>query len=355
LFTQEAGEMKSSNVIRAWGAILAGRKPNLSIEITRECPLRCPGCYAYDDAHLSGQGNLRSLSDYKGAELVNRVLQLVDEYRPLHVSIVGGDPLVRYRELDELIPMLQERQIHTQVVTSAFRKINPAWMNFPQLTIVVSVDGLQPEHDLRRKPATYERILENIAGIRATVHCTITSQMTRRSGYIPDFVEFWSKQKEADRIWMSIFTPQRGAIHNETLSAAERKQVIACLLKLRASAPKLDMREGMLHEFLRPPSSPKECIFARTTRIITADMRTEVVPCQFGGDPDCSQCGCIASMGLAAVGKHRVALGVTAGEIFNISEKVGKMVGQALEARKKRRAEPPCAAPSLPDSEENIA
>src|SRR5205823_2948718 len=134
-------------------------------------------------------------------------------------------------------------------------------------------DGLQPEHDLRRKPATYERILESIAEVRVIVHCTITSQMTRRSGYIPDFVDFWSKRKEVDRIWISIFTPQRGAIHNEMLSPAERRQVIACLLNLRASEPKLDMREGMLHEFLRPPSSPEECIFARTTRIITADMR----------------------------------------------------------------------------------
>jgi len=351
--------MKPSHVLRGWSAILAGRKPNLSIEITRECPLRCPGCYAYDDAHLSGQGNLRSLSDYKGAELVQRVLQLVDEYKPLHLSIVGGDPLVRYRELDELIPRLHERQIHTQVVTSAFRKINPAWANLTRLTIVVSVDGLQPEHDLRRKPATYERILENIVEIRATVHCTITSQMTRRSGYIPDFVEFWSRRKEVERIWMSIFTPQRGAIHNETLSAAERKQVIACLLSLREIAPKLDMREGMLHEFLRPPSSPKECIFARTTRIITADMRTEVVPCQFGGDPDCSQCGCIASMGLAAVGKHRVAPGVTAGGLFNLSEKIGKMVENAREMRNRNRAQPPRRPRSVPlrdsDTEENIA
>src|SRR5262249_8096425 len=193
VYSGSEGQMESSKVLRAWAAILAGRKPNLSIEITRECPLRCPGCYAYDDAHLSGQGNLRSLSDYRGAELVQRVLQLVDEYRPLHLSIVGGDPLVRYRELDELIPRLHERQIHTQVVTSAFRKINPAWAHFSGLTIVVSVDGLQPEHDLRRKPATYERILENIAEIRATVHSTIPSQMTRRSGYIPDFVEFWSR------------------------------------------------------------------------------------------------------------------------------------------------------------------
>src|SRR6266446_3606485 len=42
----------TSKVIQAWGKILKGEQPSLSIEITRECPLKCPGCYAYDDAHL---------------------------------------------------------------------------------------------------------------------------------------------------------------------------------------------------------------------------------------------------------------------------------------------------------------
>ena len=31
----------------------------LSIEITRECPLHCPGCYAYGDTHLGGSVTLR--------------------------------------------------------------------------------------------------------------------------------------------------------------------------------------------------------------------------------------------------------------------------------------------------------
>ena len=41
-------------IVQAWGKILTGYRPNLSIEITRECPLRCPGCYAYGDDHLGG-------------------------------------------------------------------------------------------------------------------------------------------------------------------------------------------------------------------------------------------------------------------------------------------------------------
>ena len=46
--------MYTSEIVQAWGKILKGEKPSLSIEITKECPLKCPGCYAYDDAHLGG-------------------------------------------------------------------------------------------------------------------------------------------------------------------------------------------------------------------------------------------------------------------------------------------------------------
>src|ERR1700738_2779651 len=155
--------MKRNEVLRAWAGILKGHKPSLSIEITKECPLRCPGCYAFDAAHLGGATQLRQLSDFKGVALVTRVLAVIDEHRPIHVSLVGGDPLVRYRELELLLPQIERRGVHTQVVTSAFRVVPAAWKKFKKLNVVVSIDGLQQEHDERRKPATYESILKNIA------------------------------------------------------------------------------------------------------------------------------------------------------------------------------------------------
>ncbi len=56
--------------------------------------MRCPGCYAYEEGHLGGDVTLRELNDRKGQELVEGVLEVVDRLRPLHLSIVGGDPLV---------------------------------------------------------------------------------------------------------------------------------------------------------------------------------------------------------------------------------------------------------------------
>jgi MoaA/NifB/PqqE/SkfB family radical SAM enzyme len=316
--------MKTSEVLHAWARILAGRAPSLSIEITKECPLRCPGCYAFDAAHLGGATVLRELSDFEGNELVHKVLALIDEHKPLHVSLVGGDPLVRHRELELLLPQIESRGVHTQVVTSAFREIPGNWKKFKKLNVVVSVDGLQPEHDARRKPATYERILKNIKGARVTVHCTITSQMAERPGYLGEFLHFWTSQPEVAKVWFSFFTPQRGATDPEILTASQRASVIADLRQLRQIYPTLEMPEGLIREMERPPRKPDECIFARTTETISADLRTLITPCQFGGDPDCEQCGCIASMGLAAVGHYRLLGRLTAGNLFMASDRLGK-------------------------------
>jgi MoaA/NifB/PqqE/SkfB family radical SAM enzyme len=320
--------MKKSEVFRAWGRILAGRWPSLSIEITKECPLRCPGCYAYDAAHLGGSTQLRELSDYRGDDLVARVLALIDEYKPVHVSLVGGDPLVRYREINALLPQIDSRGVFTQIVTSAFRVIPVAWMAFKNLNLVVSIDGLQPEHDVRRKPATYDRILKNIKGVKITVHCTITSQIAGRSGYLDEFLNFWSSQPEVERVWFSIFTPQRGAADVEILTSAQRADVIADLRRLRLKYPALEMPEALIREIESPPANPNECIFARTTKMISADLRTPITPCQFGGNPDCEQCGCIASMALAAVGHHRLVGELTAGDLFAASDLLGRKMNR---------------------------
>jgi len=318
--------MKTTEILRAWKSILAGRAPCLSIEITKECPLSCPGCYAYGDEHLAGGVLLNQVSDYKGKELVDRFMQLIDRYQPLHVSIVGGEPLVRFRELHEILPQLSARGVRIQLVTSAVRPIPIEWANIDPLSITVSIDGLPAEHNARRKPATYERILKNITGHSITVHCTVTRQMTERPGYLCEFLGFWSARTETEKIWVSLFTPQIGETSYEILPKAARAQVVSELLGLRELYPKLSMTKSMIEGYLTPPSSPRDCVFAKTTRCITADLRTRVTPCQFGGNPDCSQCGCAASAGFNSIARARLPGGIPVGWLYNNSHKVGSIV-----------------------------
>jgi sulfatase maturation enzyme AslB (radical SAM superfamily) len=332
--------VKTSEIISAWRKILNGERPSLSIEITRECPLQCPGCYAYTDQHLGGGATLRSLNDRKGQQLIDGVLELVDRIKPLHLSIVGGDPLVRYRELETMIPLLLNRGIHVQVVTSAFRPMAPSWADLPHMNVVVSIDGLQPEHDIRRAPATYDRIIKNIAGQNITIHCTVTGQMMKRPGYLKEFLEFWTPRDEIRKVWFSLFTPQVGDQLPEMLQPRERANAIADMLELRKQFPKLDMPEGLIRQFAAPPESPKDCVFALTTQTISADLKTKIVPCQFGGQPDCSSCGCVASMGLAAVAAHKLGGFIPVGAIFKMSLQIGR-------ARGKKAAPPPAVEEQL--------
>lgn len=328
--------MEGKQVIQGWGKILAGRRPFLSIEITRECPLRCPGCYAYGETHLgSGSLTLRQLADFKGVELVRRVLAVVDDRKPLHLSIVGGDPLVRHRELDQMLPELVRRGIHVQVVTSAFRRIPLAWADLPRLNVTVSVDGLPTEHDVRRKPATYERIVANLAGHTGmfSIHCTITSQLVRPN-YLRDFIEFWEPRPEVKRVWFSVYTPQVGEISEERLSQEQRRQVTEELLALRTEYRKLDMIPAAIKGLMNPPRSPLECTFARSTETISADLKTYITPCQFGGTPDCTECGCVASVGLQALADHRLGGLVRLGSIFNTSFRIGGAMDHHRQRRK---------------------
>ena len=323
--------MKVSGVVAGWGRILTGYQPNLSIEITRECPLRCPGCYAYGDEHLGGGVVLRELADYKGQELIDGILEVVRRLKPVHLSLVGGEPLVRFRELDVLLPKLAETGIHVQVVTSAVRPIPEAWAKIPRLQVCVSIDGLAPEHDVRRAPATYERILKHIRGQQITVHCTVTRQQTLRPGYLTEFAEFWNANPDVKGIWFSLYTPQMGEQAAEILLPEDRARVVAEIDALRERLPKLrDMRRSVLDGYLKPPSSPDNCIFAQTTACLSSDLQKRITPCQFGGNPDCSQCGCMASAALDAVGRYKLPGGVvSAGQLFWASRKVGRGIRKA--------------------------
>ena len=92
------------------------------------------------------------------------------------------------------------------------------------------------------------------------------------------------------------------------------------------------MLDGMLNVYAKPPQSPDECVFAQTTECYSSDLERRITPCQFGGNPDCSNCGCIASAGLEAIGRHKLKGGIPVGRIFYASLQVGKTVERMRKA-----------------------
>jgi hypothetical protein len=138
-------------------------------------------------------------------------------------------------------------------------------------------------------------------------------------------------QPATKRIWFSLYTPQVGEISAEQLTPGDRQRAVAQLRLLRLKYPKLEMPATVLEGYEKPPQSPAECTFARLTHCVSADLNKQITPCQFGGNPDCSQCGCMASAGLAAIARHQLVPGLRLGTIVDASAKVG---GAAQWARR---------------------
>ena len=325
--------MNALRFFSAWGRILTGQPPMLSIEITRECPLRCPGCYAYEDQHLGGAVTLRQLRDFRGDALVDGVLRLVRQRRPVHLSLVGGEPLVRHRELGRILPELSAMRVETLVVTSGVIPIPPEWNALRHIRIAVSVDGLQPDHDQRRTPATYDRILGNIAGRRVDLSWVITRPQLERPGYLDEYLAFWSARPEIARIWLSLYTPQVGEQSPEMITAHQRRTLISELPRLSERYPALLMTPGIAEAFATPPANPDQCVFSRMSVNYSADLKTRVQPCFFGGEPDCRQCGCAVTAGLHWIGRKRVLGPVRLKHLMESSIAIGNLMPHAESSR----------------------
>ena len=125
---------------------------------------------------------------------------------------------------------------------------------------------------------------------------------------------------------------QRGERSAERLTPASRARLVAELPDLKHRYPALILPLGADQAFANPPSSPDACTFARVSVNYSADLKTQIEPCFFGGNPDCSECGCAVSAGLHWLRDYKLAPGLKASTLIDLTLLVG---------RHRRRQPPP--------------
>jgi hypothetical protein len=131
-----------------------------------------------------------------------------------------------------------------------------------------------------------------------------------------------------NHIWVSTYTPQVGEDSAEMLTDDDRETVGRELVPLRARYTKLLMTEGLAASIRRPPQNPDACIFSKMSVNYSADLRSRVEPCIFGGTPDCSQCGCAASTGIDWLGRIKIAGPLRIGHLVENSIRIGRLMNR---------------------------
>jgi hypothetical protein len=125
-----------------------------------------------------------------------------------------------------------------------------------------------------------------------------------------------------------VYTPQIGEKSVETLTPEERVTLARELPELAARYPKLLTNPGIGRAIVRPPSNPDDCLFAKMSANYSADLKSRVEPCVFGGKPDCSQCGCAISSGLHWIRSVTIAGPLKIGHLVSGSIRLGRFANR---------------------------
>jgi hopanoid biosynthesis associated radical SAM protein HpnH len=142
----------------------------LMLEPTHLCNLACEGC-----------GKIREFEGtIKDMLPLETCLKAVEECGAPVVSICGGEPTI-YPPIGELVNELLRRKKFTYLCTNGIKldKWLPRWKPSPYLTLNLSMDGLEPTHDLVRSRKGLYQIdirmikLAKAQGFRVVTNTTI--------------------------------------------------------------------------------------------------------------------------------------------------------------------------------------
>jgi len=71
-----------------------------------------------------------------------------------------------------------------------------------------------------------------------------------RPGYLDEYLMFWTSRPEIERVWLSIYTPQRGEESAEMLTPESRRRLVDELPSLKERYPALILPQGAVGQFL---------------------------------------------------------------------------------------------------------
>lgn len=244
-----------------------------TFDLTAECPLRCRHCYFFSEPQPDA-----ALDD---EEWHLRLAEVVKEEQ-LHTAFwVGGEPLLRPERLRRAAKLFARNA----VATSGAVPIPPDL----GMGLLVSLDGLEPEHDRLRGHGAFARALDHLAPLPAqsfVLNVTLTRETLGAIDQVPALVE---RTRAAGAV-VGFYTAAPGS--PLALIDAERELAVNRLLDLKRDHPDALLSPASALEFLRPGSGPGARCPYRGTDLAFDPLLRQRRPCTFGASADCARCGC---------------------------------------------------------------
>jgi sulfatase maturation enzyme AslB (radical SAM superfamily) len=272
-----------------------------SIDVTKECNLRCRHCYFFEQDEAYGD-------DDKSIEEWERKLQdLKRTTRPwefpfLQCTWVGGEPLLRRR----LIEGCRKYFRYNTVVTNGTIPL-PDW---PDVRWYISIDGDEELHEfLRDKKGIYAKAMKNVRQ-HPHLNVTIAYCITKQNAHcVEKAVQDWAAAG-ARHMTFDFYTPIETIDHDLWLDFDDRDRMLDKLIALKRIYGDffvLPERAFRLMKSDRCKQVTDDCLFASKS-FAFGPQGTLKEKCMMGPKADCDRCGCVVPFYMASLVDRRMIL-----------------------------------------------
>ena len=138
------------------------------LNLTLKCNLKCKMCMFWGEAGWCHRETGEGFNGELEWGEVKKIICQVKHYRPSFI-ISGGEPLL-YSHFKDLAGLLKEAKCFAYICTNGLlldRFKDVISENYPYLTFLVSLDGLEKENDVLRGSGVYNKVIENIKALRS--------------------------------------------------------------------------------------------------------------------------------------------------------------------------------------------
>ncbi len=290
-----------------------------SIDVTKECNLRCQHCYFFE------QDEAYSDEDRTIEEWEQKLATLAAEKRPwefpfLQCTWVGGEPLMRRK----LIERCRKYFRYNTVVTNGTIPL-PDW---PDVAWYISIDGDEAMHEeIRNKKGIYAKAMRNVrehAALNVTIAYCITKQNAK---CVEQSVIDWAAAG-ARHMTFDFYTPIETIEHDLWMDFEERDRMLDKLIALKRIYGDFFVLPERVFRMMKSDRCKRvtdHCLFAKKAFAFgPAGERKE--KCMMGPKADCDRCGCVVPFYMASLVDRRMIVEDTAQAIARtLSQSAGRI------------------------------
>ncbi len=269
--------------------------PSAMVNVTNRCNLTCEHCFVYRDGNPNTpDGEMRP------ERVLSELRRLRDRHGLRQMLWMGGEPMIRWRMLEQGIELFERNTITTNG-TIPLKDLGP------NVTYVISLDGPRDINDAVRGEGVFDRVMATIAAIpddfapTVMVQCVVHRENQERLG---ELVEALLPTK-VQGMTFSFYVPSAGERSPRAWnSVEERERAVDVVADLKRRHPRFIWNSRRSLELMRPATAKMvtdHCPLMTTTMPLYIEGDRFTTPfCCYGNDVDCDRCGAWAVFAVAA-------------------------------------------------------